>query len=174
MSTIMTSMNMTCVVFAINFTRIFFLLHRVLILWFTVDSVCVTDFELLRLGINSFSVLFKLVLLFSPFLPSFPPFLPFCSGNCGVRPASSRVVKGQNAAPHSWPWQVSLRSRGRHFCGGSLISADWVLTAAHCIYRRAKPNSYTVVVRTSLGTKMFSFYFILGITRANEHFTKAV
>ncbi|XP_004690243.1 PREDICTED: chymotrypsinogen B-like [Condylura cristata] len=61
---------------------------------------------------------------------------------CGV-PATPRVVSGierivsgKVAFPGSWPWQVSLqRSRGSHFCGGSLINEDWVVTAAHCEVR---------------------------------------
>lgn len=62
---------------------------------------------------------------------------------CGVPavpPVLSRVVAGRDARPHSWPWQVSLQSdssgRWRHVCGGTLISSDWVLTAAHCINER--------------------------------------
>ncbi|KAM9319525.1 chymotrypsinogen B-like [Gastrophryne carolinensis] len=45
----------------------------------------------------------------------------------------ARIVNGEEAVPGSWPWQVSLQDRtGWHFCGGSLISASWVVTAAHC------------------------------------------
>ena len=66
---------------------------------------------------------------------------------CGKRPSSFRVVNGDNAAPHSWPWQVSLRKNGKyHSCGGSLITSEWVVTAAHCVYRNLDPSGYTVVV----------------------------
>lgn len=70
-----------------------------------------------------------------------------CStSGCGMRPPFARVVNGQNASPHSWPWQISLRVRGRHICGGSLIRPDWIVTAAHCVDRNPSPSSYTVVV----------------------------
>ncbi|XP_072374467.1 chymotrypsinogen 2-like [Scyliorhinus torazame] len=45
----------------------------------------------------------------------------------------ARIVNGEEAVPGSWPWQVSLQSdSGWHFCGGSLINDNWVVTAAHC------------------------------------------
>ncbi|XP_061252875.1 hepatocyte growth factor-like protein isoform X3 [Bos javanicus] len=41
-----------------------------------------------------------------------------------------RVVGGQ---PGNSPWTVSLRNRqGQHFCGGSLVKEQWVLTARQC------------------------------------------
>ncbi|XP_041840323.1 tryptase-like [Melanotaenia boesemani] len=40
---------------------------------------------------------------------------------------------GQDASPGSWPWQAVLECRGSFSCGGSLITNQWVLTAAHCL-----------------------------------------
>ncbi|XP_040296262.1 serine protease 33-like [Bufo bufo] len=47
-----------------------------------------------------------------------------------------RVVGGQDAAPRERPWQAALLYEGSFFCGGSLISQDWVVTAAHCVVRK--------------------------------------
>ncbi|CAB1428063.1 unnamed protein product [Pleuronectes platessa] len=46
-----------------------------------------------------------------------------------------KIVGGYECPRHSVPYQVSLDA-GYHFCGGSLISSQWVLSAAHCFMSR--------------------------------------
>ncbi|XP_063800081.1 transmembrane protease serine 3-like [Pseudophryne corroboree] len=53
--------------------------------------------------------------------------------DCGRSAAENhRIVGGSPSAWGRWPWQVSLRWDGRHVCGGSIISSQWVMSAAHC------------------------------------------
>jgi secreted trypsin-like serine protease len=43
-----------------------------------------------------------------------------------------RIVGGMDAIRAQYPWQVAIVIDSAYFCGGSLISSEWVLTAAHC------------------------------------------
>ncbi|XP_024424659.1 neutrophil elastase [Desmodus rotundus] len=46
---------------------------------------------------------------------------------------ASEIVGGQQARPHAWPFMVSLQQRGAHFCGGTLVAQNFVMSAAHCL-----------------------------------------
>lgn len=56
--------------------------------------------------------------------------------------AHPRVVGGAPAPITSTPWQVALVIGGASLCGGSLISATWVLTAAHCVAGSPNPRVF--------------------------------
>ncbi len=42
------------------------------------------------------------------------------------------IVNGQQADIANHPWQVSLQDSQGHMCGGSIIDANTIVTAAHC------------------------------------------
>ncbi|KAL5292135.1 hypothetical protein ACFFRR_011134 [Megaselia abdita] len=61
----------------------------------------------------------------------------------------SRIIGGYLANLGQFPYQVALQistPQGSLFCGGSIIDAEWILTAAHCSYGAHK----VVVIAGSL------------------------
>ncbi|XP_031355048.1 chymotrypsin-1-like [Photinus pyralis] len=56
-----------------------------------------------------------------------------------------KIVGGSDAPEGAYPYQVSLRSFGSHNCGGSIIDATTVMTAAHCV-TGSSPSFLRVVV----------------------------
>lgn len=54
---------------------------------------------------------------------------------------TNRIIGGTFVADGDCPWCCSMQDKIGHFCGGSLISPNMVLTAAHCL-----GGSYDVVV----------------------------
>ncbi|NXL61667.1 ENTK Enteropeptidase, partial [Chordeiles acutipennis] len=85
-----------------------------------------------------------------------------CSNNlvahlqCNVKPCGkhlvtqnngTRIVGGSDARRGAWPWIVSLHFNSRPVCGASLVSDEWLVTAAHCVYgRQLKPSQWKAVL----------------------------
>ena len=60
------------------------------------------------------------------------------SAQCGcssesVANITARIVGGEIVQKRTWGWMVSLQKYNTHFCGASLISAEYAITAAHCV-----------------------------------------
>ena len=55
--------------------------------------------------------------------------------NAGLLRFDPRIVNGEDAKVGEIPYQVSLQNQGSsfHFCGGSVLNENYVITAAHCV-----------------------------------------
>lgn len=91
--------------------------------------------------------------------------------DCGkpwIKPSIGRIINGESAVPNSWPWVVSLRkttssqdTRNRnHICGGSVLSPNYVITAAHCVHSLEKELLSVVIGSNYLQENNQLFYNI--------------
>jgi len=70
---------------------------------------------------------------------------------CGIKGGANRIVGGVEAKVNEFPWIASLiliidGSETDSMCGGTLISAEWIVTAAHCLY---KDNDFKTLYKPS-------------------------
>jgi secreted trypsin-like serine protease len=53
-------------------------------------------------------------------------------------PVAPKIIGGGPADAATVPWAVALlTTSGSQFCGGTLVAAEWVVTAAHCVSDRS-------------------------------------
>jgi secreted trypsin-like serine protease len=50
-----------------------------------------------------------------------------------AQPDRPMIVGGEVAQPGQFPWQAFVSPNG-DYCGGSLITPEWIVTAAHCLF----------------------------------------
>ncbi|XP_049821476.1 trypsin beta-like isoform X3 [Aethina tumida] len=86
-------------------------------------------------------------------------------GKSQTRPrANIRIIGGNVSTVDQFPWQVSLQILGLHNCGGSIISEDTILTAAHCI------DGLNILERIVAGSSLLSEpQVIVGIKESFTH-----
>ncbi|XP_020501156.2 transmembrane protease serine 7 isoform X2 [Labrus bergylta] len=61
---------------------------------------------------------------------------PFVVTKVGSSEQAERIVGGDNSMEGEWPWQVSLHFSGNLYCGASVLSSDWLISAAHCFRKQ--------------------------------------
>jgi len=79
------------------------------------------------------------------------------------------IVNGEQAAECALKWQVGLKSsaRGRLWCGGMLITPEWVLTAAYSMEGELQNGVYVAAGEHNVpGLDRHSWWITHGITAA--------
>jgi len=93
------------------------------------------------------------------------------SCQCGKQSATSRIVGGSNAVLGEAPWQVGivfkLNSGGYYppFCGGTIVSAYHIITAAHCTTQDESTGNYGV----TYGTLNLMSTAIIDVAKVYDH-----
>lgn len=92
--------------------------------------------------------------------------------NAGV---TDKLVGAKNADVSEFPYQVSLRLKGKHFCGGALITKKHVLTAAHCVaaVKSTGLSSLSAVVGTNSVSSGGSTYKIKALSSHPSYVNRA-
>ncbi|KAK3917628.1 Trypsin-7 [Frankliniella fusca] len=71
-----------------------------------------------------------------------------------VTATGPKIIGGRNARPGEFPYQVSVRYGSSHFCGGAILNATTVVTAAHCVYK--KPQAFLRQLSVMAGSVLMS------------------
>ncbi|XP_032035059.1 serine protease 57 [Hylobates moloch] len=64
----------------------------------------------------------------------------------------AQIIGGHEVTPHSRPYMASVRFGGQHHCGGFLLQARWVVSAAHCFGHRDLRTGLVVLGAHALRT----------------------
>ena len=60
-----------------------------------------------------------------------------------VQAGSGQEVKRKSTFDSEYPFFTAIWENGEHICGGSILTKDMILTAAHCVANVVNPNRLT-------------------------------
>ncbi|KAK4873168.1 hypothetical protein RN001_015197 [Aquatica leii] len=73
--------------------------------------------------------------------------------------SEDKIVGGTLASQGQFPYQVSQRRNKRHYCGGSIIDTNTILTAAHCVDGKDS-TTLNIVVGSNKLNESGVWYFV--------------
>ncbi|XP_006216822.2 enteropeptidase [Vicugna pacos] len=70
---------------------------------------------------------------------------------------SPKIIGGDDAREGAWPWVVALYYDNKLLCGASLVSRDWLVSAAHCVYgRNLEPTKWKAILGLHMTSNLTS------------------
>ncbi|XP_004402609.1 PREDICTED: enteropeptidase isoform X2 [Odobenus rosmarus divergens] len=99
-----------------------------------------------------------------------------CGNKLVAQEVSPKIVGGNNAKEGAWPWVVALYYNGQLLCGASLVSNDWLVSAAHCVYgRNLEPSKWKAILGLHMTSNLTSSQIVTRLIDQiviNPHYNK--
>lgn len=90
---------------------------------------------------------------------------------CGLAVRNQRIVGGVETEVNEYPWQVGVVTKGRTFvwCGATVISDRWILTAAHCTDGKTASQIQVLLGEHNYNTASETTSLRMDISQIKEH-----
>ncbi|ELK15909.1 Enteropeptidase [Pteropus alecto] len=99
-----------------------------------------------------------------------------CGKKLVAQKVSPKIIGGNNAKEGAWPWITALYYDDQLLCGASLVSNDWLVSAAHCVYgRNLEPSKWKAILGLHMTSNLTSPHVVTRLIDQiviNPHYNK--
>ncbi|XP_039713260.1 enteropeptidase [Pteropus medius] len=99
-----------------------------------------------------------------------------CGKKLVAQKVTSKIIGGNNAKEGAWPWITALYYNDQLLCGASLVSNDWLVSAAHCVYgRNLEPSKWKAILGLHMTSNLTSPHVVTRLIDQiviNPHYNK--